>query len=263
MSNFSSIGFPIETEAEMYEMAERALRSAREIKTAQGRYLIYAEPSGAELWLQLDAKGNFIGMNPHFSGATSRRFALTEAIDNDEHILDGAFHGWANPVDEDGPETGEYPYLFDCPDYRVHPKLALGQTVSVQISAFAHEIRIYEDEEALHTDDERGLKLASEAFIPSGLFVEEGETRRAQGLFTGVILQSATHKTELQKATFYALHVRTLGGEIDVVVDAAHIAEPPVAGQYVYVSAWLSGRIISEPKPEIAPKRSFFSKLKG
>ena len=46
-----------------------------------GTYLRWADPSGAELWIQLNAENEVIGVNPHFGGRSRVRVLLTHSIE--------------------------------------------------------------------------------------------------------------------------------------------------------------------------------------
>src|SRR5216684_4306548 len=110
-SHLSTIGLPVNSPEEFMELANRLVDQCDSIPTKNGRYLRWASPSGAEAWLQLDRRGELIGMNPHFSGASVVRVGLTARVTRpDASALDGAFHAWADPPADD-PATGSYPFV--------------------------------------------------------------------------------------------------------------------------------------------------------
>src|SRR6185369_17635907 len=118
MSNLSDIGFPTPDEQAINEMIMHVLEVAKPIKSSHGFYLIYTDSSGAEIYLQGNFKEELVGFNPHFSGKGRRRVLLTRAIERDSSELDGGFHAWANPPEE-ASESGDYPFVFDVPDFRM------------------------------------------------------------------------------------------------------------------------------------------------
>src|SRR6188768_1912004 len=142
-SHLSSIGFPIETDEEFVQLAERVARDATALSVKGGKYLRWAGAGGEELWLQLDGRGDLIGMHPHFSGPSCVRVGVIDRIVRpDDSKLDGAFHGWASPGDT--PENGAYPLVFDLPDARVYSDLEIPGVAEAQIAAFAHELVFFE-----------------------------------------------------------------------------------------------------------------------
>ena len=69
-SHFSSIGFPLESQEELASLTERLLPEGEEHQTTFGRYVRYASPCGAELWLQVDANDHLVGVTPYFAAET-------------------------------------------------------------------------------------------------------------------------------------------------------------------------------------------------
>src|SRR6516165_1201807 len=104
MSNLSNIGFPVSGEQEFVDLVNRAAPLATSVPVNGCEYLLYHDKSGAELWIQIDADGQLIGMNPHFHGESRRRVCLESSLPNSEHPLDGSFSAWANPAVETDPE---------------------------------------------------------------------------------------------------------------------------------------------------------------
>lgn len=245
-SHFSAIGFPVKTREEFGDLALRAAEEGREIQMKQGFYACWSPGAGVQLWAQADPNRQLIGCNPHFSGPGRVPVAVTAALPSDDYPLDGSFHAWAAPGEK--PEDGTYPFVFDAPDFRlaaeedVYPRRAM-----VQVAAFAEELTCYPDETAFtqaKTGDRPGF--APESFIPSGLFVGEGERPRAAAVFTGRILHAERRANPVTGMEFYWLSVRSYGGVYDVVADPAFFQQPPVAGGIVQGSFWLSGRLLTE-----------------
>ena len=150
------------------------------------------------------------------------RVALTQKIINPNlGPLDGSFYGWANPSGPD-PESGLFPFIFDTPDYILHHTLLLPIVVDVQLAAFAYELYAFANQVDYDVWQNDDPKFAVESFIPAGLFSEEGalnEPPEAFAIFTGRILQTAFLTNPATHEDFYWVHVRTLGGDIDVVAD--------------------------------------------
>jgi hypothetical protein len=58
--------------------------------------------------------------------------------------LDGSFYAWVNPSSADGPASGDYPLVFDCPDAAMHDDLELPCVAPVQLAGFAHHLEIWD-----------------------------------------------------------------------------------------------------------------------
>jgi hypothetical protein len=263
-SHFSTIGMPVNSPEEMVALAKRVVDNCASLDCPQGRYLRWSSPSGAELWLQIDAENSLVGMCPHFSGESAVRIGLTDrVIRPDGTALDGAFHGWAEPADDD-PESGCYPFVFDAPDFLLHRELQLPAVVKAQIAAFAHEVSLFPSPGAYDASlppagpspDNPELLVpargfASQSFIPSGLFSPGGQTTdppQAHAIFTGHILKTETRRNELTGREFYWALVETLGGTFDVIIDPGLVESAPKVGGVLQGAFWLSGRLLGEMK---------------
>jgi hypothetical protein len=249
MSNLSDIGFPVRGEQDVNEVIMRVLENVAEIPCPRGTYYKFADASGAAIYLQGNREHELIGFNPHFEGKSRRLVSLTKAIEKESSELDGAFHAWAAPPDESG-ETGEYPFVFDVPDFRVNEDLTFPRNAEIQLAAFASsEFQIFADERAFYDSQEADVKFASKSFIPSGLFnpneTEPSRPPLAFGVFTGEIKAFELKTNKLTGENFYWFLVETLGGEVDVVADPRLIAAEPQNGGYLSGQFWLSGKLIS------------------
>jgi len=246
-SNFSAIGLPIASEEEMYALVNRVGPLAEELTAPSGAYFRWSDPSGAELWLQVNADNQLIGMNPHYAGRSAVRVGLTDRLPSvGPSELDGAFHGWADPAGDE-PDTGCYPFVFDAPDYRLREALSLPAVTEVQIAAFAHEIAAFETVAAYEASQTGDLKFGSQSFIPSGLFTLGGESTappKAAALFAGHVRAADEKINVLTGQAFYWALVETLGGTYDVVIDASLLPGVPAVGGVISGSFWLSGRIV-------------------
>ena len=262
-SHFSSIGFPLRTEEEYVALAQQVSGDAQALPTKVGHYLRWSGSAGEELWLQVDGNGSLIGMVPHFTGKSAARVGITERVTRpSDNSLDGAFHGWASPAG-DVPTDGTYPFVFDLPDAATHADLVLPAIVDTQIAAFAHEISVYDSEDAfMAAQADQSVKFAAQSFIPSGLFAPDGTqpaAPEAMAIFTGVVLESAVCRNAVTDALYLWALVDTVGGSFDVVADPELLPQPPPAGGILSGTFWLSGRLLNVPPR----KRSWIGKLFG
>ena len=179
MSNLSDIGFPVRHEQDVNDVIMSVLDHVSEVRCPNGFYLKFSDKSGAELYLQGNFEQELIGFNPHFAGKSRRTVALTQAIEREASELDGGFHAWANPSGDEG----EYPFVFDVPDFRTVPNLSLSQTVEIQLTAFAsNDFKIFADEKAYDESQETEIKCASKSFVPTALLAFADSENEATNL---------------------------------------------------------------------------------
>src|SRR5215470_6834734 len=246
-SNFSTIGLPVASVEDMNALANRVGPLAERLAAPSGAYLHWSDPSGAEIWLQVNANNELIGMNPHYAGQSAVTVGLTARLPSQSTELDGSFHGWADPAG-DAPDSGCYPFVFDAPDYRLHEDLSLPALKEIQIAAFAHEIAAFETVAAYEASETGDPKSASQSFIPSGLFTPAGDSTvppQARAIFAGHVLAADEKINVLTGHAFYWALIETFGGAYDVVIDSDLLPGVPVVGGVISGSFWLSGRIIA------------------
>ncbi len=246
-SHFSSIGFPVSTTGDLADLAQRVAEDTQDHEVHAGRYLQWADASGAELWLQVDPDDELIGMAPHFRGPARLDVGLTARVHRDDDtVLDGAFHGWADPEGEVA-DSGLYPFVFDAPDFRRHASLSTPAVVAVQVAAFAHEVRLFASLAAFEDSERDVVRFASQAFVPSGLFgvTSAAGPPEALALITGHVVATERKQNALSRRWFRWALVESLGGPFDVVIDEDLLTDAPTVGGVVQGSFWLSGRIES------------------
>ncbi len=250
MSNLSDIGFPTPDEQAVNEMIMHVLEFARPIQCEQGFYLKFSDASGAEIYLQGNFDQELVGFNPHFAGTSRRRAGLTKKIERDSSALDGGFHAWANPFEEGEEISGEYPFVFDVPDFRMNEIENFPTLKEIQLTAFAsNDFQIFAGEDDFFDSQESELKYASKSFVPTGLFsFDENENIdlnvvRPIGKLAGEIKAFDLRTNQLSGQDFYWFSVETLGGEIDVVADPKFVTDEPKIGGIVSGQFWLSGKI--------------------
>ena len=227
-------------------MISHCLELTETIRCPQGFYLKFSDASGAEIWLQGNFEQELIGFNPHFAGKSRRTVRLTTVIERVSSALDGGFHAWASP----GGDAGEYPFVFDAPDFLLTAISQFPHVCEIQLTAFAsNEFEIFENEEIYYNSSEDKPMMASKSFVPSGLFLPDEaktpiEPPRPIGIFAGEIKEYELKTNELSGEKFYWFLVETLGGETDVVADPKLIPNEPKIGGIVSGQFWLSGRIL-------------------
>jgi hypothetical protein len=250
MSNLSDIGFPVQNEQDVNVLITETIKYVESIRCPQGFYLIFADASGAEIYLQGNPDQELIGFNPHFDGKSKRKVGLTKKIERDSSELDGGFYAWAEPRNADVESSGEYPFVFDVPDFRTIGEIHFPKICDIQLTAFAsNDFKIFADEEEFRAD-ENWNQMAVKSFIPSGLFLPDDEKTEIEpprpiGIFAGEIKEFELKTNKLSNENFYWFLVKTLGGEVDVVADAKLVPVEPQIGGIVNGQFWLSGKILN------------------
>ena len=251
MSNLSDIGFPVQNEQDVNILITETIKYVESIRCPQGFYLRFADSSGAEIYLQGNPNQELVGFNPHFDGKSRRKVGLTKKIERDSSELDGGFYAWAKPRDADVEHSGEYPFVFDVPDFRLAEINDFPAIKEIQLTAFAsNDFKIFADEKEFHAAENR-IQTAVKSFVSSGLFLPDDEKTeidppRPIGIFAGEIKEFELKTNELSNEKFYWFLVETLGGEVDIVADAKLVPVVPEIGGIVSGQFWLSGKIINE-----------------
>lgn len=251
MSNLSDIGFPTPDDQAVNEMIMHVLEVAKPVQTPHGFYLKFTDPSGAEIYLQGNFNQELIGFNPHFAGKSRRHVGLTDAINRDSSELDGGFYAWANPSQKGGEVSGDYPFVFDVPDFRAVIVNDFPFLTDIQLTAFgSNDFQLFADEAAFRENQSEGLPLASESFVPTGLFSFGDDARndltavRPIASLSGTIKEFELKTNELSGENYYWFLIDTFGGEADVVIDPKYVSQTPQIGGICSGTFWLSGKVI-------------------
>ena len=235
-NHFEAIGIEVNSMEDMEELYSQCLEHGTEIDTEFGKYFFWDMGNGAELWGQLDSDNN-AGLNPHFSGNSSFNAVLEREIKDEERpVMDGCLYCQSGDV---------FPFVVDVPDVKIW-KPEFPETRSLRISAFAHNVEIYESEEDYDKKNIKEPKFATEHFIPIGLFTDEGQTATAHAMFGGIIKTAEKRTNPVTGLEFYHALVKTLGGEIDVVIPPELIEDDSAKLQKDYILTghfWLSARV--------------------
>jgi hypothetical protein len=254
----TSIGFEAHSREDFEKLAEYAFNSGERIKTKKGIYSFSEFGQGIELWLQMNKNNEIIGLDPHYSGLSRIKVRITnEIISNSDSILDGSFHAWADP--DESEESGAYPFVFDMPNRANYGDIDLPQIISIQLVAFADELSVFDTEDDFNKSQDGELKFAAESFIPSGLFGDQ-DAPSATAIFTGKVIETSLITNEYTGVSFSWSLVKTLGGEIDVVVDKDLLSKEIFPGGIITGSFWLSAKFIDNP---VLKEKSIFQRLIG
>jgi hypothetical protein len=253
-SHFSDIGFPVSDIEAFKDLVQKASHTGRCMRSPNGYYVCWSPGAGAELWAQANAEHELVGLHPHFAGAARMRMGLTDIITDPENPLDGSIRGWADPRPEN-PQSGAYPLMLDLPDFDlVRSRLRCPAVLTVQVAAFAHSVRCFADDASLYAWQDPKGGMAAESFIPIGLLPKEflsgdspsqqsDESPGANAFLSGHVRSHHLCANPETGNSFHHVHLRTLGGEVDVVGDPAVVSGEPVVGGVIQGTFWLSGRV--------------------
>jgi hypothetical protein len=263
-SHFSTLGLPVQSEEDFVALAQQVGPIAQGLAHPRGAYFHWSDPSGAELWLQVNEANEFTGMNPHYNGAGRMILRLASRVrDPEAGPFDGSFYSWADPdgaVESDDstpadevvasgadPAAGVIPFVFDSPEFARLEPLDLPVTLPIQLAAFGHEVEVHESEASFQAAQPADGPLMPVCWIPTGLYRPDGsdsDLPEARVVLSGRI-QAATKQTNrLTGREFWAILVATVGGTVDCVVDPQLLNELPVVGGILSGSFWLSGRVV-------------------
>ncbi len=253
MNHFKSIGFSVESDAEIDSLVERFLPEGEEHRTKHGRYFRYASPCGAELWFQVNSNDEVVGLTPYFAAETRIPVGLTHAVQRPgDTALEGGFHAWASPTTGHPETSGQYPFVFECPDYRLYGDVAFPALVEASVAAFAHELEFFSSVDEYDASQAEGPAFASQSFIPFGLFESEAGTRDtapSQAIVTGHVRAAEMRTNAATGEAYLAAEIESVGGAFHVVSDPAFVGEPITVGGVLSGSFWLCGRLATKPPP--------------
>jgi hypothetical protein len=280
VSHFAAIGFHGDSPEDVSAVIARAIDAARpspELGAAGQGHLWWCDDSGAAIAAHLSRKGEVACVTPFFAapdGGTRWRVRTREAhLDRECSHCSGADCDLLLGAGDELVTRSTVQWALFEP-YRSW--LARERQFELQVVGFADALALCPSAEALEEaqaatfgarepgqprEPGKPMRLAEEAFLPLGMFGNEGEvTLRARAALTGGV-ESATLRTNgLSGRRFTHVRVRTLGGPLDVVAAPAP-PEELAAARLVLATVWMVGRPC-EPPPMPEPRR-WLKKLLG
>jgi hypothetical protein len=247
-NQFTSLGFDVHQDGGIEQLAYLTSRNGEPLAAPAGYYLYYRVDPYIELWGQANPSGTVSGCVPHYTGQSRITFGVGDLIRRSDHPLDGSVYGWVNPTGSRF-DQGDYPLVVHIPDFDIfRTRVAPHMAITLQITGFANEIAVFIDDAAFDAAQDARSKLASESFIPSGLFADTGslgEPPAAQAIFSGHVRTTDIRTNALTGHDYYHSLVATYGGIYDIVVDPVLLAEAPIEGRVIRGSFSLTGRLVS------------------
>lgn len=263
MEIFEQIGFATEAKDAFYRMVGDVAQRGVLMNNKQGAYVLYQDKSGAQLYVIINSDKQIIGVKPQFRGKSRRRAFLTKSFPHSAQPLEGSYYAWANPKEVNKPESGDYPFIFEVPDFIQNRTIDLPRLWEIQLTALVNgAFFLFDNPEEFKLSQQTSLALSFKSFIPTGVFQaanpKENQTH-ATALFSGTIEQVERKFNTYTESYFYWFLVDTLGGMIDVVASEDEVPAPPVQGGVLQTEAWLTGQLLHPMGPN--PKGSFWKRL--
>ncbi len=258
VSHFSMIGFELDIASgdRFQKSLEKSLDTCRISPLGETQELcIIKDASGAELWIGLkrhaDGTAEIVTANPAFAGEGRA------AVEIDAAVPEPGYAPYEYRVSARlGPD--KVPMVFDLADPGQFDRLKPGEKLTVNLSGFAYEPEIHEDEAAyVRAQRKRAVKVqfAPDFFIPIGSFLREqggmaDEGPTAYAALAGTVLKAELRSNGATTGHFWWTLLRTYGGiTIDVVIDPRSIRSEIKPGAVVTGDFWLSGRVATA-RPE-------------
>ncbi len=245
-SNYSAIGIPDDSNESLQQFIQQVLESGDvDVNdTPEGKYYIWQENSGGQAWLQVTHDNELLGVAPAFIGQSQLTARISRFIQSEQdNDLEGAIYAWANPQD-DSEDSGDYPFLCDVVNAGAVNEANLPITLTLNVSAFAHELTLFADEQEFkQAQQQQDAIFSSQSFIPTGLFNDEqypDAPPKPLAYFIGHIVDHKLCRHPLTNNQYYWMLVKTLGGTIDVVSATELIEEPINNGGIISGRFWLS-----------------------
>jgi len=200
------------------------------------------------------------------------KFGLIRTVPKDECELEGSFYGYVSPRSID-PQSGWYPLLIDISDFdSVRDRIRAPSILQLQVAAFPNQVDIFADDTSYYSPQPKGAyprelakestramdleqmaekvdsaRLATESFIPSGLFEPGGRPKnplKAEGIMTGHIEECSTLTNPFSGRPFYRTRVRTYAATFDVVCDPARLRTVPAPRNVLSGVFWFTGQLV-------------------
>jgi hypothetical protein len=199
--------------------------------------IVFRDSSGASMVMWADA-GKFVDGAPSF--AATLRIAVAEPslyLNESDRFSSVAY--------VEVLEGGEMNFPLTTALENVHELFDRPETnfTALALTGFAEEISVWPSEaayDAVHTGQPQ---MASESFVPSGMFAESPQEISAHGFMTGIVEQVETRLNGVSGNAFVVALVRTYGMTLECVF-APQDAENIATGSVVQGTFWLMGRLL-------------------
>lgn len=242
-SPLSNIGFKIFSAQDTIALAQLVMANGRKIGCAEGNYMAYTTKTGSQLWARLDANNQCRALNAHFVGKTQSKVLLTQRVKFNNSPLDGRFFGWVNPdpnARADADKLGDYPILFEAPDYAYYHFMELPCEVTVQLTAFPKDLKVFLSEEEFKNFPARTWPKE----VVSTQIVHSSSTGNAPEAFiSAVVLETEVLENPITHFYFQWAKVKVGGGYFDIVADTKILEVAMQPGAIISGNFIISGQL--------------------
>ncbi|MEO7827473.1 MAG: hypothetical protein ABIR60_10065, partial [Allosphingosinicella sp.] len=218
INHFSQAGFEVKaTDAAAMSRSMQPYVEAcvPELLAGADSICLVHDSSGAELWIglkKLETGGiELATINPAFAGEGRASAKIVGDVSDPEWkpyeiAISATFAG------------DEVPFVFDLADPRQAARAEPGKTVTVSLTGFSFDARIFTNEKAYYQarkKDRAKIAFAANHFIPSGMFNAEmggeagADRPKAYADFAGTVLKSKLRPNAAGHGRFWWALVRT------------------------------------------------------
>ena len=247
MSLLTNIGFPVKNSKELERLAKFITSIGKVYIVPKGQYVFYRDASGAELWIQRNARKQIIGLTPFYQGITLQNLYLKNSFQRKNRLnpLDGSYFAIYNENDI------IFPVVFDVPDYFRSQPHELPTIYTCSLVAFTINLNCFSNKaefvEFQRTNEKGAPVISDRAFIPVGIKGKASGEEEPVALISGKIKKIYKRKNKLTRKIFYHIVLETLGIKIDVVASPDKICRNAREGYILYGLFHIFGRPLHPP----------------
>ena len=228
----ANVGFYDRDVVDHYNTYTQMCEHGEIVETKNAKYLRWEVGENLELWTRVKGGVPEALFHTYYAGDARMTVALLEKTPRSEEAFsDGAFFCRSGASAGAGWVAGRAPFVFDTPYFHRYDDLQLPRLASVQLTAFAFDMRGFEDEDEY-----------DEAFPAD----EEGELQPAGAAVSGYVLDSGIITNPATGLDFCWAKVETIGGEVDVVCPPDKLSGYLVKDGIATINCYLYGRLIED-----------------
>ncbi|MBX9941033.1 MAG: hypothetical protein K2Y32_17355 [Candidatus Obscuribacterales bacterium] len=243
----ASVGFKIFSAEEAQQLAGTVAERGERVGTALGYYMVLKTGTRSQLWAKLDEENRPYSICPHYDGDSRTKVLLAQRLKYNNRPLDGRYLAWVNPNSNTpglGGLPGDYTVIFECPDYAYCNFMELPCVTTVQLTAAAKDISIFNSKEEYREYANKICAIGS--VMTSSTTAASTPAYLPDAYICAEVLQTQVFENPYTHYYFQWALVQAGAAQFDVCVDAAILEIPMVAGGVVAGNFHISGRIVLE-----------------
>ncbi|NLT15728.1 MAG: hypothetical protein GXY05_15485 [Clostridiales bacterium] len=246
--HYADMGIRIEGQEEMERFVFDLARESRIHKINSGILGVANIDDRVEFWIAGNEEGQIEAVS--FNAVSSNRnlLKIDRIVDEDDSPIPTICAWYSSEVAHRTQDDYgiEYPIVFEAVNYGLRKQTEAEEIIQVQLTAFANNMSIYEDDKAYYKLS--NSPMAPESFIPSGTFTPDGnetDPPTADAIFCGHILYAERLFNSKGGLWYWHIAATCQGCVFDILASDELAAEAPKAGGVVSGSFWLSGKIFA------------------